>query len=123
MSDRPPRILYCHCAYAKVVPDAVKVAVLNDLSGANVEFDAVPDLCEMAARRDARLRTLVSEAPLNVAACYPRAVKWLFASAGAPLPAQGVRVWNMRVESAEAVVNGLLDRSDRADAAPGEPQP
>ena len=38
------RILYCHCAYANVVPAATKAAVLEGLSAANVEFDAVPDL-------------------------------------------------------------------------------
>ena len=83
---RRPRILYCHCAYAKVVPADVKAAVLNGLSRADVEFDAVPDLCEMAARGDARLRELAAGGPLQIAACYPRAVKWLFASAGAQLP-------------------------------------
>jgi hypothetical protein len=104
-----PRILYCHCAFAKVLPADVKLAVLNGLADADVEFDAVPDLCEMAARGDARLSELAAGAPLQIAACYPRAVRWLFASAGADLPERSVRVWNMRVEPAAAVVNGLLD--------------
>ena len=103
------RILYCHCAYAKVVPGDVKAAVLNGLTEANVEFDAVPDLCEMAAHGDPRLRELAWQGPLTIAACYPRAVKWLFAAAAAPLPEQSVRIWNMRVEPAQTVVNGLLD--------------
>jgi hypothetical protein len=51
MSTPARRILYCHCAFAKVVPTEVKSAVLEGLSRANVEFEAVPDLCEMAARR------------------------------------------------------------------------
>jgi hypothetical protein len=105
-----PRILYCHCAFAKVVPAEVKTAVLDGLSEADVEFDAVPDLCEMAARGDARLRDLASHEPLRVAACYPRAVRWLFSSAHAELPERTARIWNMRVESAEAVLDGLLDR-------------
>ncbi|MGH9204574.1 MAG: hypothetical protein ACRD2A_25380, partial [Vicinamibacterales bacterium] len=109
VSEHSGRILYCHCAYAKVVPASTKTAVLNGLSEAGVEFDAVPDLCEMAARGDVRLRELASGAPLTIAACYPRAVKWLFAAAGAELPEQSVRVWNMRVETAEVVVNGLLE--------------
>jgi hypothetical protein len=103
------RILYCHCAYAKVVPSDVKVAVLNGLSDANVEFDAVPDLCEMAAHGDQRLRELAGRGPLKIAACYPRAVKWLFAAAGAQLADPAVRIWNMRVEPADAVLSGLLD--------------
>jgi hypothetical protein len=116
-----PRILYCHCAYAKVVPPEVKTAVLSALSEANVEFDAVPDLCEMAARGDARLRELAAldaGEPLRIAACYPRAVRWLFASAGAELPAQSVRVWNMRVETADTVMDGLLNPGDETGSAP-----
>ncbi len=109
MSSSAPRILYCHCAYAKVVPADVKIAVLNGLSEADVEFDAVPDLCEMAARGDQRLRELRDQGSLMIAACYPRAVRWLFASAGAPLPEQSVRIWNMRVEPADLVVNGLIN--------------
>ena len=108
MSIPSARILYCHCAYAKVVAPEVKTAVLRGLAEANVEFDAVPDLCEMAAQGDARLREIAGRGDLKVAACYPRAVKWLFASAGAPLPEQNVRIWNMRVEPAEAVVSGLV---------------
>jgi hypothetical protein len=112
------RILYCHCAFAKIVPADVKAAVLSGLSEANVEFDAVPDLCEMAARGDARLRELAAEKPLTIAACYPRAVKWLFAAAGAQLP-DDARVWNMRVEPADAVIGGLLN----LDQSPGDSSP
>jgi len=95
----------------KIVPAEVKAAVLRGLSEANVEFDAVPDLCEMAARGDDRLRELAAEGPLMIAACYPRAVKWLFAAAGAQLSDRAVRIWNMRAEPADAIVDGLLNPS------------
>ena len=114
------RILYCHCAFAKIVAPDVKAAVLGRLSDADVEFDAVPDLCEMAARGDARLRDLAAERPLKIAACYPRAVRWLFAAAGAQLP-EGARIWNMRVEPADVVLGGLLNRAD--DSSTAEPAP
>ena len=123
MTSQASRILYCHCAYAKVVPPEVKAAVLNGLTEADVEFDAVPDLCEMAAHGDDRLRELAARGPLKIAACYPRAVKWLFAAAGAQLPDPAVRIWNMRVEPADAVLDGLLDRAGDADAAVAEPTP
>jgi hypothetical protein len=110
------RILYCHCAFAKVVPPDVKAAVLNGLADAGVEFDAVPDLCEMAARKDPRLSELANGAPLHVAACYGRAVRWLFASAGAELPA-ATRVWNMRVQNPQAILDGMIER-DPESAAP-----
>ena len=109
MSTAPGRILYCHCAFAKVVPADTRTAVLNGLAAAGVEFDAVPDLCEMAAHQQDGLRTLAAGGPLRIAACYPRAVKWLFASAGAPLAEQHAHVWNMRVEPAETVVAGLIN--------------
>ena len=101
------RILYCHCAYANVVPAETKIAVLDALAGADVEFDAVPDLCEMAARRDPRLTELAGDGPLRIAACYPRAVKWLFASAGVTLNESLVKVSNMRTQTAETVLEEL----------------
>ena len=122
MSETCGRVLYCHCANAKIVPPATKAAVLEGLTAANVEFEAVPDLCEMAARGDARLRELASAPALTVAACYPRAVKWLFASAGAELPEATTKVWNMRVETPETVLDGVLQsgvkRRDVPHAAP-----
>jgi hypothetical protein len=111
------RVLYCHCAFAKIVPADTKTAVLNGLAEANVEFDAVPDLCEMAARGDVRLRELAAGAPAAIAACYPRAVKWLFAAAGADLSTSPVRILNMRVEAPDAVVKGLLECAGGAPAA------
>jgi hypothetical protein len=100
--------LYCRCAYAQVVPREVKDQVLETLAASGQGFEAVPDLCEMSARRDPRLRELAATPGLRIAACYPRAVTWLFAAAGAPLPAEGVEVRNMRVETAETVSAALL---------------
>jgi hypothetical protein len=103
-----PRLLYCRCAYAQVVPKEVKDAVLDRLAAASVSFEAVPDLCEMSARRDPRLGELAASGDVRIAACYPRAVKWLFAAAGAALPTEGVEVLNMRTASAADVAAALL---------------
>lgn len=104
----PQRILYCHCAYARIVPPDTKSAVLDALARADVAFDAVPDLCEMAARKDPRLAAFAGPGEVRIAACYPRAVRWLFASAGAPLPDNAATILNMRTDSAESVLQGLL---------------
>ncbi|MCI0540621.1 MAG: hypothetical protein L0Z50_35925 [Verrucomicrobiales bacterium] len=104
-----PRILYCNCTYAQVVPKEVKEAVLRKLCESNVAFEAVADLCEMSARRDASLQRLAEGGPVKIAACYPRAVKWLFAAARAPLPPDGAEVLNMRTQSAEEVLAGLFN--------------
>lgn len=104
----PPRILFCNCTYANVVPREVKRAVLAGLTEAGVPFEAVPDLCDLAARQDPSLKRLSDTPHIRIAACYERAVRWLFHGAGAPLPAEGVEVHNMRVDSAEDVLDGLL---------------
>jgi hypothetical protein len=102
------RILYCHCAYAQVVPRDVKEAVLRRLSDSGAAFDAVPDLCDLAARKDPALKRIAESGAVKIAACYPRAVKWLFHSARTPLPEQGVEILNMRECTPEDVVRGLL---------------
>ena len=108
----PPRIVYCHCAYAQVVPADVKQDVLRRLTESGTSFDAVADLCEMAARRDPWLAGVACQGSTHIVACYPRAVKWLFSSAGAPLPEQGVRILNMRTESAVAITAALATEED-----------
>jgi hypothetical protein len=101
------RILYCRCAYAQVVPAAVKDAVLDGLAEADRGFEMVPDLCEMAARRDPHVAEL-ARGTLRIAACWPRAVQGLFVLADAPLPKEGVEILNMRTDSAETVLAGVL---------------
>jgi len=108
-ADDTTRILYCRCAYAQVVPVAVKDAVLEGLAAAGRGFEMVPDLCEMAARRDPHLAELArDDRPLKIFACWPRAVEGLFTLADAPLPKQGVEILNMRTDTAETVLAGLL---------------
>jgi hypothetical protein len=107
-----PRIVYCRCAYARVVPNEVKDAVLEALAASGVDFDAAPDLCEMSARRDPRLQQIAAQGPTAIAACYPRAVRWLFSAAGAPLDAENVRILNMRELPADAVVREILPAAE-----------
>ncbi len=102
------KILYCNCTYAKVVPPDVKKNVLRQLSDSRQAFDAVADLCDMSARQDPALGKIADGGCTKIAACYPRAVKWLFHAAGAPLPDQGVTVLNMRENSADEIVTELL---------------
>jgi hypothetical protein len=128
MSDFPPaspsRVLYCRCAYAQVVPREVKDGVLKHLCASGAAFESVADLCEMSARRDPRLAEIAAEGPLKIAACHPRAVRWLFHAAGAPLPApvdgEEASVVNMRaltVEEACAALDSTANLKSEADAA------
>lgn len=114
-ATNPSRIVYCRCAYARIVPKDVKDAVLEALAESGADFDAAPDLCEMSARKDPRLAQIAAqEGPVTIAACYPRAVKWLFSAAGVDLDTEKVRVLNMREETAEAIVREILPAEVRA---------
>ena len=101
--------IYCHCAYYQIIPDTVKFAVLDAIKNAGVEFEAVPDLCELSAERDGALKQWAKAESIKIVACYPRAVKWLFYAGRAPLPQQGATFLNMRVDSTEKIISSLLD--------------
>ncbi len=115
VTPQPAKILYCRCAYAKVIAPDVKDEVLRGLTRSGVAFEAVPDLCEMSARRDPALKRLAAEDGIKIAACYPRAVKWLFSAAQAPLTKDPVDILNMRVDSAGTVVERLLEGNSKAE--------
>jgi len=100
-----PRLLYCRCAYAQVLPAEVKDGVLRHLCASGQPFESVPDLCEMSARRDARLASLAT-GPLKIIACHPRAVKWLFHAADAPIP-DTTEIVNLRTLSTEEAIAGV----------------
>lgn len=103
-----PCILYCHCQYAQVIPKSVKEEVLRRLCDSGIAFDAVADLCEMAARRDPALKQLAASGAVKIAACFPRAVKGLFHQCDADLAPDRTEVLNMRTQTAEEVVAALL---------------
>ncbi len=117
-----PCILYCHCAYAQVVPEATKQAVLAGLAASGQRFEAVADLCEMSARRDPALARLAAQPGLRIAACYHRAVKWLFHGAGQQLP-EDAAVLNMREATAEGVLEALFASTTTAIAAASQAKP
>jgi hypothetical protein len=54
------------------------------------------------------LKEIATGGPVKIAACFPRAVKWLFAAAGSPLDALNTEVCNLRVQQAEAAWESLL---------------
>jgi len=108
-----PTILYCNCTHNGAVPADVREAVLKGLAASGVPFEPVADLCELAARRDPLLERLARADGLHVIACYPRAVRWLFAYAGAPLAPDAV-IHNMRAQSADEILPHLTPREHTA---------
>jgi hypothetical protein len=72
-----------------------------------MEFEAVADLCELAARRDPVLGRLASNGGLKIAACFPRAVKGIFHQCGADLPLDRAEVLNMRTQATAEIIERL----------------
>ena len=114
-----PRILYCHCANARVLPEENRAAALEALCASGLPLEAVADLCGCSARRDPLLRRLADAGPLIVAACHPRTVRWLFTAADAPLPQETTQYLNLRTETPEAIraaVDALPQAGEPRDA-------
>jgi len=109
-----PRILFCRCVYAEVMPAEVKNSVEKALQAAKIEFETAEDLCGWAARGDERLKEYAQGGAVKIAACYPRAVRWLFAAAGAALPGEGVEIRNMREETAGEIIAALTGKQSGA---------
>ncbi|MEM9481685.1 MAG: hypothetical protein AAGA58_18700, partial [Verrucomicrobiota bacterium] len=68
-----------------MIPSKVKDKHLEDLCAGEEPFDAVPDLCEMAARNDPKLKEIAANEEAKIIACHPRAVRGLFRQVGCPL--------------------------------------
>ena len=99
------------------MPADVREAVLTGLAASGLPFEPVADLCELAARRDPLLPRLAGSDGLQIIACYPRAVRWLFAYAGTPLAEDAV-IHNMRAQSAQEILTHLAPRDATAYSAP-----
>ena len=84
--------------------------MLERLGASGVDFEAVPDLCEMSARKDEALARYAGDDDVEIVACFPRAVRWLFHAAKAPLD-ENVRIHNMRASEPDDIVAALSPTS------------
>lgn len=101
-------MVFCSCAYYETIPQVAKEHIFTSLRDAGVAVEAVADLCGMAANRHSRLRHWARAEPLSVVACFPRAVRWLFEAAGTPLNPERTRLFNMRTQSPEEILDAIL---------------
>ena len=115
--DAAETILLCRCARWPAPWAETAAAVLAGLQATGAAVEAVADLCELAARQDPALKRWAETRGLRVVACHERAVRWLFAACGAPLPAEGVAIHNLRLQSAEAILRSL-NLPERVPVAP-----
>lgn len=99
--------VYCNCTYAKIIDADVKSAVLERISESGEEVICLPDICEMAARKDPELEK-VFDGKVKLAACYERSVKWLCHKGGIEIDPENVEIYNMRELSANEVCEKFL---------------
>ena len=94
--EQPATILLCRCEQAQVVSEETVSAVRGHLVEAGAAFHETADLCGLAARSGETLSSLAAAGDVLIAACFPRAVRWLFSAAGAQLPVDRTEIVNMR---------------------------
>jgi len=91
-----------------MVPEAACTHLVEALGLAGISFESVADLCELAANKDPVLTELGGTDQLKIVACFPRAVRWLFCRAGAPLDDDRVELFNARTGDIDEIIGALI---------------
>jgi NAD-dependent dihydropyrimidine dehydrogenase PreA subunit len=94
-------VLFCHCAYRGLIAPAARQQLLGRIRAAGIPVTEVPDLCDLAARRDPLLQAAMAHDHVTVAACRPRAVHWLLNAGGVDVCAEAVTFVDLRNADAE----------------------
>ncbi len=105
------KIIYCHCAYAKIIDENKKMEVLKELAQIEQSVDFVPDLCEMSAKNDPKLKEIFDDTPTCVIACYKRSVKWLLHNRDVKWNEDHYQVLNMREDTADEIISKIKSPS------------
>lgn len=103
-------ILFCNCGYTDIIDHDVKAEILNKLAITDLNFEAVQDLCELAAKKDPKLKCWAQADSLTIVACFPRTVKWLFDFSGAALDPKKTQFLNMRTNTAQQIFTSLFSK-------------
>ena len=101
-------ILFCNCGYSDIIDSDIKADILNNLATAKLDFEVVQDLCELASKKDPRLKGWAQADSLTIIACYPRTVKWLFNSVDAAMDIEKTKFFNMRTGNAQQISSSLF---------------
>lgn len=108
------RITICACSSRPFIDREKVIRLAAVLSNAGRQVMVVPDLCKLAMQKRPEVATIASSV---VIACYPRAVRSLFRSAGF----EPVQVLDMRSCTACEVLAGLAcDIPAEGEPVPGE---
>jgi Pyruvate/2-oxoacid:ferredoxin oxidoreductase delta subunit len=111
-----PKILSCRCGHYHLVKDDVSARITRTLSESGLDVRVVDDLCALAAEKDPILAEYSACDNLHVIACYPRAVKWLFHRADAPLSDDRTTIHNARRDDPDSIISSLTSRSDLSES-------
>jgi NAD-dependent dihydropyrimidine dehydrogenase PreA subunit len=103
-------VLFCQCKNAEIISSPLRGEIQGWFLQKRAAHVCVDDLCGMAARKDPHIQEWTAEDNLIVIACYPRAIRWLFAMAGADLKDNAL-ILNQRVLSAQEIIGQLSGRS------------
>ena len=98
-------VIFCQCKNAQIIPCEIREAINDWFSKNQIAYTCVDDLCGLAAGKDSRLHEWAAENTVIIA-CFERAVRWLFAIAGAELKS-GVQILNQRTQSAPEMIDRL----------------
>ena len=90
-------MMICTCSFSKLIPEEAIREVVGALEQSGRDYLLVDDLCRISAKDKEMLSGL---AGCDVVACYPRAVKALFDSAGS----KAGKVFNLRTEQPDEVL-------------------
>jgi len=107
MTNTTRQIILCECSNGSILPEATRNRVIASLGALGDSVTTLPDLCGSAACRDEALLQATSAQNLVFVACFPRAVRWLLASAGIPMESKTVEFLNMRTQSADEILKAL----------------
>ncbi len=90
-----------------MVSETACARLTEALADAGIAFESIADLCELAANKDSVLTACAKTDQLKIVACFPRAVKWLFDCAGAPLDDDRVELVNARTGDIDEIITAL----------------
>lgn len=108
-------IIYSPGARMGEAPTETACEIIAALAASEAAFEVVPDICELAARRDPAMRRWTAATDLRIAGLPRRAVKWLFHAAGQTLP-ENAEVLDTKTTAADEVARRLLAESENAGA-------
>lgn len=99
------RIVFCQCRQAGVIDASVVEKVEALLTSGGAAYEAVGDLCGLAAAADPRLAEWTAGDELVVLACRLRSVRSLFEAAGQGLPSTAAVIDLSKPDAMDAVAS------------------